>query len=131
MGSLTLGDHFAKHRHRLERGAVPSTVPKLKLTLVYRQLGSTTHRIHHLHTALTDLNLEHKHTAATSNYHTEFGIRYVEVWKDKTHNGSTFSKKHIGFQEFIGMYMTHQILFHLYNLILHFSCNVGAIFTQV
>ncbi len=58
--NLTLGDHFAKHRHGLQSGAVPSTVAKLELTLVYSQLGSTTHRIHHLHTALTDLNLEHR-----------------------------------------------------------------------
>lgn len=59
--NLTLGDHFAKHRHGLQSGAVPSTVAKLELTLVYSELGSTTYRIHHLHTALTDLNLEHRH----------------------------------------------------------------------
>lgn len=63
---LTLGDHLAKHRHGLQSGAVPSTVAKLELTLVYSQLGSPTHRIHHLHTALTDLNLERKHTGTTS-----------------------------------------------------------------
>ena len=63
---LTLGDHLAKHRHGLQSGAVPSTVAKLELTLVYGQLGSPTHRIHHLHTALTDLNLERKHTGTTS-----------------------------------------------------------------
>lgn len=61
---ITLGDHLAKHWHGLQSGAVPSTVAKLELTLIYGQLGSTTYRIHHLHTALTDLNLEHqcKHT---------------------------------------------------------------------
>lgn len=56
--NLTLGDHFAEHRHCLQSGAVPSAVAKLKLTLVYGELGSTTHSIHHLHAALTDLNLE-------------------------------------------------------------------------
>ena len=54
---LTLRDHFAKHRHGLQSGTVPTAVAKLELTLVYRQLGATAHRIHHLHTALTDLNL--------------------------------------------------------------------------
>lgn len=66
MSNLTLGDHFAKHRHGLQSGAVPSTVAKLELTLIYSQLCSTAHRIHHLHAALTDLNLEQKHTGATS-----------------------------------------------------------------
>lgn len=56
--SLTLGHHFAKHWHGLQSGAVPSTVAKLKLTLVYGQLGSATHGVHHLHAALTDLHLK-------------------------------------------------------------------------
>lgn len=55
---LTLGHHFAKHWHGLQSGAVPPTVAKLKLTLVYSQLGSATHCVHHLHTALTDLHLK-------------------------------------------------------------------------
>lgn len=55
---LTLRDHFPEHRQGLQSGAVPSSVAKLKLTLVYGQLGSEPYRIHHLHTALTDLNLE-------------------------------------------------------------------------
>lgn len=66
MYNLTLGDHFAKHRHGLQSGAVPSAVAKLKLTFIYSQLGSTTHCIHHLHTALTDLNLEQRCTGSTS-----------------------------------------------------------------
>lgn len=66
VSNLTLGDHFAKHRHGLQSGAVPSAVAKLELTLVYGQLGSTAHGIHHLHTALTDLNLEREDTGATS-----------------------------------------------------------------
>lgn len=64
--NLTLGDHFAKHRHGLQCGAVPPTVAKLELTLVYSQLSTTAHSIHHLHTALTYLNLEQRHTGATS-----------------------------------------------------------------
>lgn len=54
---LTLRDHFAKYRHGLQSGTIPTAVAELELALVYRQLGATTHRIHHLHAALADLNL--------------------------------------------------------------------------
>lgn len=90
---LTLGDHFAKHRHVLQSGAVPSTVAKLELTLVYSQLGSTTHRIHHLHTALTDLDLQQRHTGATSATNTAhilikyftFSFNVNVSWKKTQH----------------------------------------------
>lgn len=74
---LTLRDHFAKHRHGLQSGTIPSPVAKLELALVYRQLGSAAHCIHHLHAALTDLNLS-THTGATLT--TEMAIERAQLF---------------------------------------------------
>lgn len=108
--NITLGDHFAEHRHGLQSGAVPSTSAKLELTLIYSQLGSMTHCIHHLHTALTNLNLEQRHTRALSPINTvhilsKYQVHLWGICQMQHHDGAVWHKG--------TTYITENITFYL------------------